>query len=154
MKIGIIVDSKSGFTHSIAKKLEGKFSALRHDVQIERINPIDEKQIDIKKIQLKSFPDLNKYEAIIFGAWVRGGSLSPAMAAYMSQMPSLQGKKIACFITKGLPFAWTGGNQTINQMRKLCESKGGKVIDTGMVIKMGPRKKQIANLIEKFGKLF
>ena len=154
MKIGIIVDSKSGFTYSIAQRLEEKLSVLRHDVQVERIEPIDEKQVDIKKIQLKSFPKINQYEAIIFGAWVRGGFLSPAMAAYMSQMPSLQGKKIACFITKGLPFAWTGGYQTINRMIKLCESKGGRVVDTGMVIKMGPRKKQTAQLIEKFGKLF
>lgn len=154
MKIGIIVDSKSGFTYSIAQKLEEKLSVLRHDVQIERIDPIDDNQIDIKKIQLKSIPDLNQYEAIIFGAWVRGGFLSPTMAAYMDQMPSLQRKKIACFITKGLPFAWTGGNQTVNRMIQLCESKGGKVIDTGMIIRMGQRKKQTAHLIEKFGKLF
>ena len=154
MKIGIIVDSKSGFTYSIAQRLEEKLSVLRHEVQIERIYPIDEKQIDIQKIQLKSLPDLNKYEAIIFGAWVRGWSLSPAMSAYMNLMPPLQGKKIACFITKGLPFAWTGGNQALHQMRKLCESKSGKVIDTGMVIKLGPRKKQIAHLIEQFGRLF
>ena len=80
MKIGIIVDSKSGFTYSIAQRLEEKLSVLRHDVQVERIEPIDEKQVDIKKIQLKSFPKINQYEAIIFGAWVRGGFLSPAMA--------------------------------------------------------------------------
>jgi NAD(P)H dehydrogenase (quinone) len=154
LKIGIIVDSKSGFTYSIAQRLEEKLSVLRHDVQVERIEPIDEKQVDIKKIQLKSFPEINQYEAIIFGAWVRGGFLSPAMAAYMNQMPSLQGKKIACFVTKGLPFAWTGGNQTINRMVKLCESKEGRVVDTGMIIRMGPRKKQTADLIAKFGKLF
>jgi len=58
MKVGIIVHSRTGFTYTVAKRLEEKFSVLRHDVQIERIIPVDEKQTDIKKIQFKSTPDL------------------------------------------------------------------------------------------------
>ena len=33
----------------------------------------------------------------------------------------------ACFVTKGLPFAWTGGNRAITQMQEACKVKGAAV---------------------------
>jgi flavodoxin len=68
LKIGIIVDSKSGFTHSIAQRLEEKLSVLRHDVQIERIEPIDEKQIPEKQ-------DTGLIDADVFLEFIQGATL-------------------------------------------------------------------------------
>ena len=72
----------------------------------------------------------------------------------MNQIKSLNDKKFACFVTKGVPFNWTGGNKAISQMKKIIESQGGTVIGTGIVIWRDKREKQIAELMEKFNGLF
>jgi hypothetical protein len=70
-------------------------------------------------------------------------------------MTSLKGKKVACFVTKGLPFYWTGGNQAINKMEKICKSKDGEVCGSEMVIWSSKRRDQkITEVIEKLSKLF
>ena len=67
----------------------------------------------------------------------------------------MKGKKVACFVTKALPFHWTGGNRAISIMRKNCEKMGGKVYGTGIVIwRHKHRIERIKNLLERFGELF
>ncbi len=97
---------------------------------------------------------MNAYDALIFGAPVQAFSLSKAMNDYMQQITSLQSKKVACFVTKGAPFKWTGGTRAIGQMKNICQTKGGNVIGTGIVIWRKDREKQINDLINKFGMLF
>lgn len=118
MKIGIIVHSKTGHTYSAAQKLLEKLSASGHSVNIERITPVDDKQMDPSKIQLKAVPDISAYDALVFGAPVIGFSLSAVMALFLKQLSSLKGKKIVCFITKSLPFYWTGGTRAISTMNE------------------------------------
>jgi hypothetical protein len=91
----------------------------------------------------------------VFGAPVQAFSLSPAMKSYLTQMTSLKNKKVVCFITKQLPFYWTGGNQAINKMKKICESKEGTICGSGMVIWSGKhREKKITDVVEKLSRLF
>ena len=61
---------------------------------------------------------------------------------------------MALFVTKGLRFEWTGGTRAIGQMKKICQSKGGKVIGTGIVVWNKERDKKIAELVENFSRLF
>ncbi|HQK63461.1 MAG TPA: flavodoxin, partial [Methanofastidiosum sp.] len=63
-------------------------------------------------------------------------------------------KKIACFVTKGLPFASTGGNQAIGQMKKICESKGGDICGSGIIVWNKDKEKQIIKMSEELSKLF
>ncbi len=154
MKIGIIVHSQTGNTYQVAQKLQETLLGAGHSVNIERIEVIDAKERDINKIQIKSFPNLATYDALVFGAPVHAFSLCPGMAAYMSQVPSLEDKKVACFVTKGLPLSGTGGNQAISKMRKLCESKGGTVCGTGIVVWNKNREKQITKMSEELSRLF
>jgi len=91
---------------------------------------------------------------LVFGAPVHAFSLAPPMKIYLEQIGSLQDKKIACFVTKGLKFNWTGGNQAIGKMKKIIESKGGKVVGTDIVVWNKKRDEKIAKLIQKFGVLF
>lgn len=153
MKIGIIVHSQTGHTFSVAQKLQEKLAAAGHSVNIERITPVDSKQMDPKKIQIEKLPDLSPYDALVLAAPVQAFSVSPVMKAYLGQLPSLSNKKVACFVTKALPFNWTGGNKAISIMKKGCESRGGKVIETG-IIKWsgGDREKRIADVVEKLSK--
>ena len=76
------------------------------------------------------------------------------MKAYLEQVPSLQNKKIACFVTKGAPFKWTGGIRAIGQMKNICKSKGGTVYGTGIVVWNKNREKSIADLVDRLSGLF
>lgn len=155
MKIGIIVYSQTGNTLSVAGKLQEKFSAAGHSVNIERITPVDAKQGDPKKIRFEKLPDLSTYDGLVFAAPVQAFSLSPVMKAYMGQLTSLSNKKIACFVTKGLAFNWTGGNKAISLLKKSSESRGGTVIGTGIVHwSEALREKETTDLIAKFSRLF
>jgi flavodoxin len=154
MKIGIIVHSQTGNTYSVAQKLQKKLSATENEVKVERITPNGEVNPSSKNIKFETLPDLDAYDALIFGAPVQAFSLSAVMKAYMNQIKSLNNKKVACFVTKGVPFNWTGGNKAINQMKKIIESQGGTVIGTSIVIWRDKREEQIAELVEKFSELF
>jgi flavodoxin len=155
MKIGIIVHSQTGHTSSVAEKLKEKLAAAGHVVNIERITPVGGEQKDIKNIRIEKLPDIGAYDALALGAPVHAFSVSPVMAAYLKQLPSLNNKKVAVFVTKGLPFAWTGGNNAIGQMKKACESSGGVVVCTGIVNWSGKgRDSQIADVVEKLSRSF
>jgi NAD(P)H dehydrogenase (quinone) len=155
MKIGIIVHSQTGNTLSVAQKLQDKLTVAGHSAGIEKISPVDPKQTDPKKIKLEKLPDLSPYDAYVFAAPVQAFSLSPVMKLYLSQLPSLNGKNVACFITKGLVFKWTGGNHAISQMKNGIEAKGGKVVETDVIVwSGGDREKRIADTIEKLSKSF
>lgn len=155
MKIGIIVHSQTGHTLSVAQKLQETLTATGHSANIEKLSPVDPKQTDPKKVQIEKLPDLSPYDALVLAAPVQAFSVSPVMKVYLPQLPSLNNMKVACFVTKGLPFKWTGGNHAISQIRSAVESKGGKVVDTGIIAWSGAGKeKSITELLEKFSKLF
>ena len=155
MNIGIIIYSQTGNTNSVALKLKEKLSAAGHSVDIERIEISGELGPRATNFQLKTKPDVDKYDALVFGAPVQAFSLSPAMKSYLTQMASLKGKKVACFVTKGLPFYWTGGNQAVNKIKKICESKDGAVCGSGMVIWSSARRDQkITEVIDRLSRLF
>ncbi|MGB2782328.1 MAG: flavodoxin family protein [Atribacterota bacterium] len=155
MNIGIIIYSQTGNTKSVALKLKEKLSAAGHSVDTEQIEISGELGPRATNFQLKTKPDVDKYDALVFGAPVQAFSLTPAMKSCLTQMTSLKGKKVACFVTKGLPFYWTGGNQAINKMEKICKSKDGEVCGSEMVIWSSKRRDQkITEVIEKLSKLF
>ncbi len=155
MNIGIIIYSQTGNTNSVALKLKEKLSEAGHSVGIEQIEISGELGPRATNFQLKTKPDVDKYDALVFGAPVQAFSLSPAMKSYLSQVASLKSKKVACFVTKHLPFYWTGGNQAVNKMEKICKSKDGEVCGSGMVIWSSKRReKKITDVVEKLSRLF
>ena len=156
MNIGIIINSHSGNTNSVAQQLKEKFSAAGHTAEIEEIIPAGDIVPRKNNISLKTRPELDKYEALVFGAPVNAFALSSAMATFLTELTSLANKKIACFVTKALPFRWTGGNQAMATMKKLCESKGATVLDTEIINwgNKSRREKLIADMVERFSKLF
>ena len=155
MNIGIIVYSQTGNTHSVALKLAKKLYGMGHSVNLERLKVLGEYKQGMKEIKFESLPDLEKYTVLIFGSHVEAFSLSGVMKSYLELIPSLKRKKVACFVTKALPFHWTGGNRAISILRKTSEKKGGTVCGTGIVIwrKKG-REKRTNELVDRLGKLF
>ena len=154
MKIGIIVYSITDNTYSVAQKLSENLSAAGNEVEIESVNMVGGNKPQSKDIEIENPPDVSSYDALIFGAPVHAFSLAPAMRVYMEQISSLQDKKIALFVTKGLRFDWTGGTRAIGQMKKICQAKRGIVYGTGIVVWNKQRDKKISELVEKFSGLF
>ncbi len=155
MNIGIIFYSQTGNTYSVALELKEKLSTAGHSVNIERVIPAGDAQPGAKNLQFESRLEVDTYDALVFGAPVEAFSLSPVMKSYLTQVASLKGKKVACFVTKALPFYWTGGSRATAQMKKICESKDATVCGTGIVIWMGKRReKKIADVVEKLSRLF
>lgn len=154
MNIGIIVYSQTGNTYSVALKLKEKLAAVGHAVTLERIEVAGEVTPG-KPVQFKMLPDAGPYDALIFGAPVQAFSLCQPMSGYLKQVASLQGKKVACLVTQGLPYAWLGGNRAIRQMSRLCEAKGATVCGAGIVNWMNKRREQqIADVVDQLSGLF
>ncbi len=154
MKIGIIVHSITNNTYSVAQKLHDKLIETGHNAEIQRVSMVGGDRPEGKNIELENPPDVSSYDALIFGGPVHAFSLAPAMKMYMEQMGSLQDKKVALFVTKGLRFEWTGGTRAIGQMKKICQSKGAIVMGTGIVVWNKQHDKKIAEVAQKFSNLF
>lgn len=155
MKIGIIVHSHTGNTYSVAQALKEKLLAAGHSVCLESVTAANEDQNEAEKVQLISRPCIDEYDALIFGAPVRGFSLSPVMTAYLSRLKSHPRKNIACFVIQFFPFPSMGGNRAMDQMKELCNSIGLRVCGTGIVNWSNiNRRKKTSDIVEGFNKMF
>lgn len=153
MKVGIVVYSQTGNTLSVAEKLRDKLAARGHGVSLERLSPTLADPKDLKSFRFDSLPDLSGYEAVVLAAPVQGFSLCRAMAAYLRELPDLSGRLVACFATKQLNSAWTGGSKALASMSEAAEAKGGRVCAAGFVCwKSRQREKDIEDLTEKLAK--
>jgi len=155
MKIGIILYSQTGNTYSVSLKLKEKLVTAGHSVNIERLKVTSEVRLGTKDIKFETLLDVEPYDALVFGSPVQAFSLSSVMASYLTQIASLQGKKVAFLVTQFFPFPWMGGNRTLGQMKKICESKGAAVCGVAIVNWSNPsREKRITEVVEKLSKLF
>ena len=134
MKIGIVVYSQTGNTLLVAQKLQEELEASGLAASIEQVTIIGSASPGSKDVQLDNTPQVDPYDAIVFGSPVQAFSLASAMKAYLKQLPSLKGKKIACFVTKQLPFHWTGGTRAVGTMKQICQARGASVIGSDIVV--------------------
>ena len=148
MDIGIVVHSKTGHTLSLAVILKERLLAAGHAVTLEQVETYGRAKPGAANVQLKTKPEVDPYDALVFGCPVWGGVMSSAMTSYLAQVTSLQGKKVACLATHIFP-PGLGANQTISQMKEICESKGAIVCGSGSVswFPLG-RKRRIAEVID------
>ena len=72
MKIGIIVHSQSGHTFSVGETLRNRLESEGHEIKLMRMQTIEQPDApkNLQEIELDSMPDVNGYEALVFGAWV------------------------------------------------------------------------------------
>jgi flavodoxin len=155
MKIGIIIHSQTGNTYSVALKLKEKLSEAGHSVDLERLKVAGALRRGIRDIQFETLPNAGQYDVLVFGAPVEAFSLSPVMISYLTQVASLQGKKVACLVTHFLPYSWMGGNRAVNQMKKICESKGAVVLGSEVINWSSSRRNlEITKAVDRLSKLF
>ena len=155
MKIGIIVYSNTGNTYSVAEKLYKGLFKKGQSVTIDRIEVNRDMKKAPNKIDFVKNPDVKKYDAIILASPVEAFSLCPVMKNYLEGISSLKGKRIACFVTEYLPFAWMGGNNAIKQMKTICEGKDAIVCRTDVINwKNKHREEMIDHLVSEFTRSF
>ena len=157
MSIAIIVFSNTGHTLEVAKKLKKAYEKKGHTVALEQIMVKGGWDQNARKVKLeKPVPDPGPYENVVFAASVQAFSLCVPMKEYFTKVKTLKGKKVALLITQFFPFEWMGGKRTIGQMKRICASKGAKVVGSGDVNWMGEnrRKKKMAKVVKDLSKVF
>lgn len=132
MNIGIVVYSKTGNTLDVAKQLDAALKLNGHHSTIESVTPVDPDEYHVEKIQIKEKHDLNQYDFLVFASPVNGFALAASMKRYMMDITSLN-VPAACFVTKALPFNWTGGNQAVGKIEKYVTRLGSKVVYRSIV---------------------
>jgi NAD(P)H dehydrogenase (quinone) len=120
-------------TYEVVSKLNEMFGELGHNSTIERLILKDENEYNIDKIELNGISDLSSYDLIIFAAPVNGFRLAVCMKKYMMSAPPIK-VPVVCFVTKALPFKWTGGNSAINTMKSHINSSGGYVLKSDVIV--------------------
>ena len=149
MNIGIVVHSQTGHTLSLAEILKERLLAAGHAVTLEQVETSGRAKPGAADVQLKNKPEVDPYDALVLGCPVWGGVMSSAMTTYLAQVTSLQGKRVACMVTHLFPPGW-GANQTIGQMKGVCESKGAIICGSGSAswFPLG-RKRRVAEVVER-----
>ena len=133
MRIGIIVYSQTENTYSVAKELQRELTSVGRNSTIERITIVGEPGQPESKVEFSVKPDIHPYDELIFAAPVQGFNLSIVMKKYLMQLGSLEGKKVHLLTTKRISNKWTGGNRAINQMNRICRSKGASIGERGII---------------------
>ncbi len=155
MKIGIIVYSQTGNTHSIALKIQEALIRKGHNVDIEKIEAIRDPKQPAKDIKITKIPSVEKYDGIIFASFVEAFCLCPVMDVYLKQIKSIKNKKVAFFVTQFFPYPWMGGNHAIKQMEKTCKLEDNDMHITGVINwKNKKREEKIKELVEQFTNYF
>lgn len=127
MSIGIIVHSNSGHTLRVATELKRRLHEGGHQARMEELKAGAPVQAGTREVIPKTIPRLEGYDTVVLGSPVNGGQMSAVVRGYLSQVPSLEGKRVALLLTHFFPRAW-GARQTIEEMTRVCESKGAYVI--------------------------
>lgn len=155
MKIGLIVYSQSGHTLEVCQKLRDRYIGEGNEAVIDAVTVVGERTPKTKAFELEARPDPSPYDAIVFASSVEAFSLCAVMARYLSEIGSLDGKKIGCLVTQQFPYPWMGGNRAIRQMAALCQSKGATVCGSGVVNwAQSKREQTIAKAVHRLGKAF
>ncbi|UOO37252.1 flavodoxin family protein [Oscillospiraceae bacterium CM] len=151
MNIGIVVHSHTQNTLSVGERLKEALAAKGHTVALKRVIAVNEDPTSNQPVLLAEAPDVSGDDYVIFGAPVRAFSISPVMKVYLQQMSSINGKKVACFVTQYLKKPWMGGNRAVRQMTRLAASLNGSVVHTGIVNWTSPaRDEQIETVLSEF----
>lgn len=155
MHIGIIIYSLGGNTISVATQLKERLSTAGHDVTLKRIETVGPASLRTEDAPLKSKPALDAYDALIFACPVRGGVPATPMTRYLEQLSSLEGKEVALLVTGFFPVADWGRNQTLAQLKEICEFKGAHVRGTESVGWFSlNRGQQISGAVASLSELF
>ena len=128
MNVGIVVHSQTGHTEFLAGKIKDILKENGHKTDCLKLEvPYNESRTN-SGIKFVDIPDISSYDIIVFGSHVEAFNLAKVMQNYLRDVDSIEGKKVICLLTQGLPYKWMGVKQSLKQMRTILEQKGAEVI--------------------------
>ena len=86
MNVGIIIYSQTGNTLSVAQRMKEALIAAGHTAQIEQITIAQANGKETSSAPLVNIPDVQGYDAVIFGTPVQAFSLCQPMTKYLKQL--------------------------------------------------------------------
>jgi len=143
VKTAIVYFSYTGHTEAVAKMLHQHMQSNQPVdlIQLAANHPKDNPT-------LVTAPDVSHYDHIILGTPVRGFQLPPIMVEFVK---TIQNPKVdlSLFVTHHFKPDFLGGNQTINQFKKIATPHPVKET---VIISWRAKNKdaRIASLLEKF----
>jgi len=153
VNIGIVVYSQTGNTYAVANRLKDKLVSLGHTVTLERLETEGEVKPGAKDVSFGALPQLDGYEALVFGSPVQAFSLAQAMQSYMEKLPPVQGKRVAFLLTQYFRYPWMGGTRALRQFRNSTGVKGATLCGTGIVNwSRRDREQQIEQVVDALSK--
>lgn len=131
MKVGIIVHSQGGYTAFVAKMIADKFREKGvEDVDIVLLRTSGKVAPRSSSFELKTVPSVKEYDIVLLGGPVWAFTASPVILKYVEELEEkMSNKKLLCFVTKGLPFNWTGGTQALKAMTEPLSLLGPQVLE-------------------------
>lgn len=154
MRIGIICYSETGHTAKVVKRLAQRLAGMGHEVAEERIVVVG-KPRGTAEVAFTGMPDPTRHDALVCAAPVHGAALARAMAAYLDQIPSLDGVQVACLLTQSFPWRFLRATGALESMRAALVARGVVVGAAEIVTWMGRgREARIAAAIELLAKPF
>lgn len=147
MKIGLIIHSVTGNTLSVAEKLQKALEDKGHETEIKQIKTAGKVEPFAKEAEFTELPDLEGYDALVFGSHTEAFQLEQAMKLYFDHVDSLNGYKVACLVTHQFPYKWLGGSGAVNKLKGICESKGAEIVGTA-VVDWSPESKRPAKIAD------
>jgi menaquinone-dependent protoporphyrinogen IX oxidase len=155
MDIGLVIYSWSGHTLSVAEKLKERLADRGHAATVVPVKVVGEREQGARNFELDSLPELGGFDGLVFGAAVEAFSLSPVLKAYLKQVETLQGKKVACLVTQQFPYAWLGGSRAARQITKLCKAKGATIVGSAVAHwTQSKREASVAAAVDRLAGLF
>jgi multimeric flavodoxin WrbA len=149
MKVKFIIYSHTGHTKTVAENFQTKLLSSSHCVVMDYIQTKEKLDLKADIVEIKEMPMPQGQDVVIIGSPVHGGRVSAPIRAFLSQVTSLEGIRIILLVTHFFRPGW-GAVQTLQDMRNLCEYKGGEVIGVSHIKWFSlNRKRQINKMSSK-----
>lgn len=127
MKVNIVVHSQSGHTARVARAVASILRDRGSDPDLMLLRPVGKVHPGATDFSLKSLPEIEPFDALMFGGPVWAFGQSPVIRKCLAEIPSLKGKKALGFVTMGFPFRVLGGTRAIRQINEQLDLLGADV---------------------------
>ncbi|HPX84460.1 MAG TPA: hypothetical protein PLW60_05960 [Bacilli bacterium] len=111
MKVGIIVYSYTGNTLLVAQVLAQKLEEKGINYALLRIETDQNKEMDAKKVVLKSCFDLRPFDCFVFASPIHGFTLAAPFKKFLREQFHESKKPVLGFVSQFLPFNCCGPNR-------------------------------------------
>jgi flavodoxin len=124
MNIHVVYHSRTGHTKAVIEKVVALLIDEGHLVTTHPLQANLPPKMLAGLDKITSGMDTSGSEVLIIGTPVHGGMMAAPVRTFLEGLQSLEGIYFALLITHFFRRGW-GAVQTIQEMRSICEAKGG-----------------------------